>query len=170
MAILNPDHLFEQAEKLIQPPAAGPPRQVDLRRAISSAYYGVFHATLTKAADEFVGVTQRATPRYGLLYRSIDHGILRELCSEVKKQNLPKKYARYAPDTGFDLNIKAFATAVVELREKRHSADYDPLVRVKTADAKLAIDTARTALQRFANASEACRKSFLALLLFPPRS
>src|SRR5215216_7618181 len=45
VAILNPEHLFDQAEKLILSPPAGRPRQVDIRRAISAAYYGVFHAT-----------------------------------------------------------------------------------------------------------------------------
>jgi hypothetical protein len=39
LAILNPEHLFEQAEKLVIPPPAGPPRQVDIRRAVSAAYY-----------------------------------------------------------------------------------------------------------------------------------
>jgi hypothetical protein len=52
MAILNPKHLLDQAARLIIPPPAGPPRQVDVRRAISSAYYGAFHATLIAAASE----------------------------------------------------------------------------------------------------------------------
>jgi len=65
LAILNPEHLFEQAENLVAPPEAGPPRQVDVRRAISAAYYGVFHATAAAAPDQFVGVTKRATSQYG---------------------------------------------------------------------------------------------------------
>ena len=52
VAVLNPDHFFEQADTLMAPPA-GAPRQVDLRRAISNAYYGVFHAILAAAADEY---------------------------------------------------------------------------------------------------------------------
>jgi hypothetical protein len=166
--ILNPEHLFEQAEKLTLPPPAGPPRQVDLRRAISSAYYGLFHAILTAAADEYVGVTKRSTAHYSLLYRSVSHGTLKSLCLEVKRPNLTPKYVPYAPNGGFDANIKTFATAVVELQEKRHGADYDPLIRVKTADAQLIITIARSALDRFATASAVQRKAFLTLLLFPP--
>ncbi len=56
-----------------------------------------------------------------------------------------------------------------EQAEKRHSADYDPSIRVKTADALLAIRTGRTALSRFRRAPAAKRKRFLALLAFPPR-
>jgi hypothetical protein len=83
LAILNPEHLLEQAGRLIAPGLRGQPRQVDLRRAISAAYYAVFHAALTLAADHFVGVTRRATSQYSLVYRSIDHRSLRDLCIEV---------------------------------------------------------------------------------------
>lgn len=169
MAVLNPEHLFEQAERLIAPPPAGPPRQVDLRRAISSAYYGVFHATLAAAADEFVGATKRATPRYTLVYRSVDHRAIRELCSEVKKSKPAGKYARFVPSGGFGGPLQAYAAALIELQEKRHSADYDPSLRVRTSDALVAIRTARTALRRFGRAHAAERKAFLSLLLFQPR-
>jgi uncharacterized protein (UPF0332 family) len=169
VSVLNPDHLFEQAEKLILPPAAGPPRQVDLRRAISAAYYGVFHYMLISAADEFVGVTKRGTPRYALIYRSVDHRALRALCNETSKPTLPAKYQRFVPAIGFSGDIQAFANAFVGLQEKRHTADYDPSGRVKTADASLAIATARDAVKRFQQADEADRRAFLDLLLFSPR-
>ncbi len=169
MTTPNPDHLFEQAERLVAPPRAGPPRQVDLRRAISAAYYGLFHFCLTAAADEFVGVTQHATGRYALVYRSIDHKTLKELCVEARKQTPPAKYAPYFPTRGFDPNIQAFSTSAIELQEKRHLADYNPQPRFRTSDAKLAISTARSAVQRFRAASEEHRKAFLTLLVCPPR-
>lgn len=149
--------------------AAGQPRQVDLRRAVSSAYYGVFHAVLAAAADEIVGKSNRSKPLYSLVYRSIDHRALRELCWEVKKPNLSAKLARYELPKGFGPNIKAFAAAMIELQEKRHSADYDPYGRVSRSDALLAVGTARTALARFNKASAARRRAFLTLLLFKPR-
>jgi len=169
VAILNPEHLFEQADRLIVPPQAGPPRQVDVRRAISAAYYGVFHATLTAAADHFVGSAKRGTRQYGLVYRSVQHGALRSLCELATKPRLAAKYAPHVPNGSFGPNISAFAAAAFELQEKRHSADYDPLIRVKTSDAKLAIGTARAALQRFDSATASEREAFLTLLLFTPR-
>jgi hypothetical protein len=54
MPLLNPDHLFEQAERLLALSGAGAPRQADLRRAISNVYYAVLHAILAAAADAFV--------------------------------------------------------------------------------------------------------------------
>jgi hypothetical protein len=75
---MNPEHLFEQADKLIQAPAAGRPRQVDLRRGVSAAYYALFHAILAAAADLVVGTTNQSTVLYELVYRSIDHRALRD--------------------------------------------------------------------------------------------
>lgn len=169
MPVLNPDHLFDQADKLVAPPPAGPPRQVDSRRAVSSAYYGIFHFTLTALADEFVGVTQRATSRYVLVYRSIDHRTLKDICTDTAKQSLPQRYAPFLPENGFGANLQAFAAAVIDLQEKRHRADYNPEPRFRISDAKLAIGTARSAVGRFARVSQERRKAFLTLLLCPPR-
>lgn len=170
MAILNPEHLFEQADRLSTAPAAGQPRQVNLRRVISAAYYGVFHFTLAAAADDSVGVTKRSSSQYALAYRSIDHRRLRDLCNDVRKSTPPAKYIPHLPTNGLGANITAFAAAAVDLQEKRHAADYDPLIRVSLSDALLAIGTARAAVRRFRRANAARRQAFLALLLFPPRT
>jgi hypothetical protein len=124
---------------------------------------------LAAAADEIIGVTNRASNLYTLVYRSIDHRALRDLCNEAKKQQPTAKYHKYAPANGFGPNIQAIASAITELQEKRHLADYDPSARIRTSDARLAIATARRAIRRFRGASKSRRKAFLTLLLFPPR-
>ncbi len=169
MAILNPDHLIEQADRLITPPGGGAPRQADLRRAISNAYYSLFHAVVAQAADDFVGKTHRTIPRYALVYRSIDHKPLRKLCEEIKKTNLRAKYSTYSPTGGFGPDFIALATAVIDLQEKRHLADYDALFRVRMSDAVMAVATGRTALSLFRNANRTSRKAFLSLLVFSLR-
>jgi hypothetical protein len=160
VAVLNPNHLFEQADKLITI-QAGPPRQVDIRRAISAAYYATFHATITAAVDQFIGTTNRDTSRYGLVYRSVSHSWLRDLCKEVQKPTPSNKFKPYAPSNGFGPNISAFAAAVAELQEKRHAADYDVMIRMNKSDAVLAISTAKAALRRFNKAGKARRVAFL---------
>jgi uncharacterized protein (UPF0332 family) len=172
VAILNPEHLFEQADKLIVPVVsrpAGPPRQVDLRRAISSAYYGVFHAMLAAAANRFIGSTKQSSSQYSLVYRSVDHAALRRLCLEVKNPRLSPRYTPHAPLGGFGSDIQAFAATVLDLQEKRHAADYDPSIRIKSSDALLVVNAARTALRRFEAASVDAQEAFLSLLLFQPR-
>ncbi len=160
MSVLNPDHLFEQADKLIAAPAAGPPRQVDLRRAASGAYYALFHFVAISLGDEFVGVTQRSTARYSVVYRSVDHRALRELCSSVTKVTPPQKLARYLPTGGFGRNIVVFANAVIDLQEQRHRADYDPSARYRTSEVATIIETGRSGTRRFQKSNEASRKIF----------
>jgi hypothetical protein len=140
-----------------------------MRRAISAAYYGVFHATLAAAADLFIGVTQRATGLYGLLYRSVDHRWFRDLCVDAQKPRLPPRYHQYLPSGDLGVDIRAFAEAAIGLQEKRHSADYDPSIRVKGLDGIIAVQAGRDALRRFTAADESAREAFLALLLFRPR-
>ena len=170
MTIPNPEHFFEQAELLVSSSGSRRPRQVDLRRAISDAYYAVFHATLAAAADQTVGRGRHQSAHYGLVYRSVDHRVLRELCKEVQKTTTTAKYRKYIPLDGFGPDIGAFAEAVLELQLRREAADYDPLESFKRSDARLAINLGRGALQRFERASKARRDAFLSLLLFPPRS
>ena len=93
MAIIsNPEHLFEQAEQLAKKNPLKP-RQADLRRSMSSVYYGLFHFILTQAADNFIGSTNRSTKEYLLCFRSVDHAPLRELCTEASKETPSKKVA-----------------------------------------------------------------------------
>ena len=73
------------------------------------------------------------------------------------------------PKGGIGPDLMALAAAVVDLQEKRHSADYDPLFHVSTSDATFAVQAARTALARFRNVTHGPRKLFLSLLSFPPR-
>lgn len=124
---------------------------------------------LAAAANKFIGSTKQSTSLYSLVYRSIDHDALRKLCLEVTKPNLSPRYIPHTPIGGFGVEIRAFAQATLELREKRHSADYDPSIRFSTLDAVLVIDLARTALGQFNSASADARDAFLSLLLFRPR-
>jgi hypothetical protein len=172
MAILNPKHLLEQAERLLEP--RGSPvviRQADRRRAISAAYYAVFHCTLTAVADQFVGRADRKTARYALSYRSIDHSKLERLCKVAKRAQIDRnsEYAKFISADSFGENIRNFASLLLELKEKRSSADYDPSHWVKIADARNAISSARSAIEQFENAQSAEMMTFLTLLVFHPR-
>jgi hypothetical protein len=168
VTIPNVEHLLDQADRLIGSTGRGAPRQIDLRRAISNAYYVLFHAVSIAGADQFVGSARRSAAPYALVYRSVNHQSLRRLCEDLVKPTLPAKYQPYIPRHGLGLGIAEFSQAVVELQAKRHSADYDPTARLSVLDARMAVRTARRALARFEIARRD-RRIFLMLLLFPPR-
>jgi hypothetical protein len=87
----------------------------------------------------------------------------------MKKSTLPRLLVRHAPPDGFGPNLRAYSEGVLELQEKRNSADYDPLKRYRRTDALAAIVAAGIALSRFRIATEAEREAFLTLLVFKPR-
>lgn len=169
MPILNPDHLLEQARRLIVAPPSGPPRQVDIRRAISAAYYGIFHTVLIAAADSVVGRVHRSSARYALVYRSIDHRNFKTVLGDILKSQVPPAYRALAPRDGFAPSIRTFAEAAVSLQVRRHAADYDPLPRFRTADAIVAIEMATAALKSWQDAPAEQRETVLWLLLFHAR-
>lgn len=169
MAAPNPDHLLDHADRLAATGGAGAPRQTDLRRAISAAYYALFHAVASAVADDLAGRTHRHTARYALVYRTINHGSLRRLCEQVRAGTVPPKHTAYVPKGGFGADLIAFSSALIDLQEKRHLADYDPLFRARASDAVLAVATARSALTRFNRAGRVTRKAFTSLVVFSPR-
>jgi hypothetical protein len=164
----DPLHLFEQADGLITAARPEGPRQEDLRRAISTTYYGVFHFTLTAAANMIVPEAIRSTDQYSLVYRSVDHAWLRTLCEEIQKPKMRQKWRPYAPAGGFG-SIGDFAAGVLELQDLRYEADYDPLFSIEVQEAKLKLDLARAAVDIFQQSTDTQRKAFLFLLLFRPR-
>src|SRR5690242_11336330 len=94
----DPEHLFQRALRLTEPwPSESEPRQTDLRRAISDAYYGLFHLTVAAANDMFMD--SRSADEYAMAYRSVRHEWLRSLCDQLLKKktaktppNLPRSF------------------------------------------------------------------------------
>jgi hypothetical protein len=163
---VNPDHLLELATRLASPGGPGAPRQADLKRAVSSAYYAVFHAVMRRAADEFVGSGSVGTTAHLLASRAVDHRALRELCEQIVKPTPKAKLQRLIPEGGFGPELQAFARAVLTLQPKRLDADYDPGSRFRVAGVMSDIATARQGIQQLNSAPAERLRVFLAILLF----
>ncbi len=61
-----------------------------------------------------------------MAYRSITHTGLRDQCLLVTKTTIPDRLKPFVPPAGFGRDMRLFATALPELQDKRHVADYDP--------------------------------------------
>jgi hypothetical protein len=166
MTIISPLQLFDQADRLI---AESGGRQVDLRRAVSAAYYGLFHTATIAASDYVVSKSRRNQAEWALVSRSVGHTELRELCKAIS--NPPKKYQHLIPAAGFSAALKDYASAVVDLQQKRHDSDYNPLAVFRVSDCRNLVSSARKAEFQFksigVDADE--RRIFVCLLLFSPR-
>ena len=151
LALVNPDHLFSQADAFLLQVGRGSLRQADLRRTFSNAYDGLFHAILTAAADEADGRTLRTDPLWTLAYRPVSHQRLKTICNDLQAVSLKPKLKPYEPVGGFDGQVVAIAGAVSDLQDRRHAADYDPSQSFVRTDASVALQTAKSAVRRLAH-------------------
>lgn len=130
----------------------GRPRQTDLRRAASTAYYAVFAALCKTCADCFIGTAgaDRSEAAWRRVYRCVEHGFAQAQCKNKREM------AR------FPQSVQFFADQFVELQEKRHTADYNPDSRFKLDDARAWLDNAETAIRQLDSAPVAARRAFAA--------
>jgi hypothetical protein len=162
----DPGRLLEQAEILIK----NHKDETDLRRAVSTAYYAVFHYALRAAADLTAGAGNRATPRYSLVYCSVDHVRLKNLRDQLRGAAPQDVILPYAPPPpAYFGKVAVFARLAANLQLERHYADYHPTEYFDDARALQAVLAAQEAINTFEAATAEQRDAFLMLLLFKPR-
>jgi hypothetical protein len=168
--MIDSARLLVQAREL-SAPRRGAPHQSDLRRAVSSAYYALFHHVARTASDALVGstVVHRKRPEYRLVYRSLQHALMAEVCEVVRRPKLPPRYERACGFSTFGQEVKSCAAAFADLQTARHAADYDPAHRLTRGEVALYIAVAEQAMQSLVAAPEAERRVFLHLLVFRSR-
>jgi hypothetical protein len=142
------DELLSQASRLAQGSPVKP-KQADLKRAVSAAYYAVFHAFAKNGADCMTGTVKKVRPNkaWAHAYRALEHGLAKAACKDV--QRLP-----------FPPELKDCAAAFVDLQAKRHAADYDPIHRLRRSDALGAVVNAKDAVNKLRAASLKDRRAF----------
>jgi uncharacterized protein (UPF0332 family) len=96
--------LVEQAEHLARMDKKRP-KQANLRRAVSSAYYALFHLLVSEASGYWKLEHQRAT-----FARAFEHGKMKNACKKCGSSNN---------------QLMSVTTTFVELQQYRHLADYD---------------------------------------------
>lgn len=111
---MTPFNLIATARALADTGRRGRPRQTDLRRAVSTAYYALFHCLAACCADLLVGGSgaDRSATAWERTYRALEHGVARQRC-------------RAATTTrDFPPSLRHFAAVFVDMQGKRHQADY----------------------------------------------
>lgn len=95
------------------------PKQASLRRALSAAYYALFHLLTSDAARSHSPRVLRSRVK-----RAFDHAAMKEVCIGIAAGSPSGKLAGlFAPPISQDL--RDVARAFVELQQLRHQADYD---------------------------------------------
>ena len=133
------------------------PRQVDLNRAVSNAYYALFHALARLCADCVVGAGKdRSEKAWVQTYRALAHGHAKNACAQARNKNFPPEILR-------------FASAFVEQQQLRHDADYDPSKTFKRTEVLSIALRAERAILDMRTVARPDLRAFVALVLLPER-
>jgi hypothetical protein len=132
--------LLEQAGHLVTREPKKP-KQASLRRAVSAAYYALFHLLVSDGAQL---LSPKQPPGLsGRIQRAFNHGDMSTVCKGfVRNPPAPTRDLLTLP---LELALVTVLEAFVELQEARHQADYDPTRTWNRLGAASLVDTARTA-------------------------
>jgi len=96
------------------------PRQANLRRAVSSAYYALFHYLTDQACRMMIGTQRPQLPFRQVIARGFDHGTMKEACRSFSGGNLPRAIVNKLPAAfAVPMALKNVTRAFVELQEQR---------------------------------------------------
>lgn len=138
--------------KVLAADLGGLPRWVAHNRAVSTAYYAVFHAIAELCARQLVGAW-KPWPAFRQVYRSLDHGRAAAVFKDLQNDNAS---GRSAKDLG---------QIFVDLQKARHSADYDPGYRASPAELQDLIMRAELGIALIQQVPSAERKLLAARLI-----
>ena len=135
------------------------PTQASLRRAVSTAYYALFHLLIDEAVSKWAVERQRSA-----LGRTFEHKTMKNVCEEYVKNF----YSAGKPESGVQLKDVAQAFAI--LQQRRHTADYDVSFDWTRTNAIVQINLASSAFESWrAICTQEAAQDYL-LNLFLPRA
>jgi len=161
--------LIEQAEHLAKIDVAKP-KQASLRRAVSAAYYAVFHFLVDEACCVLIGTKNSQKGYRHALGRAFTHSIMKQACSSFAGGTLKDSVIKGLPRDAagnypIPKAIQKMALTFAELQEKRHLADYDRSEVFKRSEVLTLIDQTKNDVENFAQLPVSDdRKFFLACL------
>jgi uncharacterized protein (UPF0332 family) len=166
------EQLLAQSRRLAELDA-GKPIQANLRRAVSAAYYALFHLLVSESARRVSGSSSREKTLRQHLARMFQHKQMKDVCKcFVGGTGALNEHLRAILQLqAVPAELRRVAKAFVDLQEKRHLADYSVATTHTKADA---LEVVRRAEAAFAD-WQRIRKNeatnvFLLLLLFPKRN
>ncbi len=142
-----PADLIEIARELVN---RDHPGQTHLKRAMSTAYYAMFHALCKNNADSLVGpigTPDRSRHAWNQAYRAVEHGYAKNQCKDTVMEDFPE-------------TIRNFARHFVRAQELRHEADYDPAISFTPQEVIKVIDETGAMIDNLMNSEFKDRKAF----------
>ncbi|MGI8397817.1 hypothetical protein ACRYWZ_15700 [Agrobacterium deltaense] len=138
----------------------GKPRQSNLRRAVSTAYYALFHCMSCNCANSVIGKGKgHGKAAWRQSYRALQHTFAKNACDANSGKQRPILQK-------FPAEIQDFANQFYSMQIKRHNADYDPYERFTKSAVLADIAIAESVITEFEKVADVHRRAFAALVLF----
>ena len=164
------DDLFLHAEMLAQVDVKKP-KQVNLRRAVSSTYYGMFHYLVGESCCLLFG-SQHAQAAYRrVLGRAFVHSGMKQACVSFAGGTLKEAVIKGLPRDAvgrYPIHeaIRRIARAFAELQDWRNLADYDGNERFKRSEVLPLIEQAKDHVANFSSLPMSDDKRFFLACLW----
>src|SRR5258708_32519171 len=125
------DDLLAQALQLVH---VSPSSQLTLRRAVSAAYYAVFHFLISEATSHWSNASLRTA-----LGRAYDHGIMKTASNRILKTG---DFPFTGEDPAVVSQLRFVAQTFSQLQDNRHFADYNLTMDLDPAEALTQVKSA----------------------------
>lgn len=143
------------------------PQQTNLRRAVSAAYYALFHFLVDQSCRNVMGTRHELAPHRQVLGRAFSHSTMKSACASFAGGTLRKSVSKGLPDEfAIPQGIRRLATAFVDLQKQRHYADYDLTEQFKRSNVLFAIRDVERAMAEFKQLSSSPEKKFFLACLW----
>ena len=137
--MVSPNDLTATAKELAGVLGGTSPRQSNLRRAVSTAYYAIFHCFAENCADMLAGTdaAYRRESAWQQAYRALQHGTLRARCNNTEMMQT------------FPSEIQKIGEQLVYLQPRRERADYDPSETLEQSSVIFDVEDRENAITQF---------------------
>ena len=157
-APINWRNLIQAGRDLLNPqPAGSIPTDEHVRRAISNAYYALFHALAESNAVALIGRPSDpgTMAAWSRVYRGLDH------------TRAQRELQRHRQE--FSVRAKDFAETFSNMQQFRHSADYDHTAAFTVQEAMRYLNQAEAAIIDYTQTAMNERVYIATLTLIRPR-
>jgi hypothetical protein len=121
------------------------PRQASLRRAISAAYYALFHL-LSHEASRLFAKDEQLSNR---ITRILAHSQMADVSKSFAADRWPTIFDPVKGKFRIPQELKEVAQAFVDLQQARHDADYDLTKRFTRSDVVGLVDRTKNAFEKW---------------------
>ncbi|MCR4318133.1 MAG: hypothetical protein NUW37_17445 [Planctomycetes bacterium] len=163
------EDLIEQAEALATKDRRKP-KQANLRRAVSSMYYALFHFLVDQTCQIMLGSSNSQTPYRHVLGRAFVHTVMKQACTSFGGGTLKDSVIKGLPRNKsgnyvIPPEIQKIASLFTEIQDWRHLADYDLSEKFIRSDVLTLIEQSKHHMSQFSSSKNSDEKRFFLVCL-----